>query len=177
MRNRIFVGLGFLLVLLLVGCPSKAVATPTPEVTSTPPSTASFRFYNAGEAGLGDGTYTCTFVDSVITKLEGKVLLEGSPTDWPSSVEWPSEFPPLQAGKILVHIMSSTTVSSYLYCSPGQLWQQDSSSVIGTVDVYYYCYGYVVVKFGNVPIVAGKTTVLPEITLKPGLDDWVFYPE
>jgi len=170
-----------------LGCAEEEVTpTPTATVKSTPtptpapPGNASFRFYGVGEQGPGDGIYTVTVIDADTTRLEGKVLLEGSPIGWPTTWEWPSDYPPLQAGKVLVILMSSTSVDSYLYCSPSQRWQQDNPKVnvvFGGVDVYYYCRGYVVVKFENVPIVAGKDTVLPEVTLVPGVDEWVFYTE
>jgi hypothetical protein len=149
--------------------------TPTPV-----PVGEGLRLYAEGEQGPGDGIYEVTVVDSDVTSLQGSVYVQGTEIDWPSDLEWPSDYPPLKANQVLVLFMSSTDVDSYLYVDSGQMWREENPTinpVFGGTDVYYYSPGYSIVKFENVPITPDSTTILPDITLVPELDEWVFYTE
>lgn len=157
---------------------SGAATTPTP----APLGGAGLRFYAEGEQGPGDGIYTVSVVDADVTSLQGTAYVQGTAIDWPPEEgwEWSSAYPPLKANSVLVLFMSSTSVDSYLYTESGKVWREENPRVnlaFGGVEVYYFSPGYSAVKFENVQIKPNSTTILPDITLVPELDEWVFYTE
>lgn len=130
--------------------------------------------------GESVGSYTCVFVHSEVTAVEGRVFLQGEPlANWIPASEWPVNYPPTLAGQILVMFNVDTSRQKYQYSQPGEVWQLNhAESEIGfSLSVDYIAQGYLHVRIEDVPIHSGMMTILPDVTLIPLWDEWVFRPE
>ena len=157
-----------------------AIPTMTIKPTPTPTSTASRRFYGEGEGGPGDGIYSYAMEESETAGIKGRICIQGLPIEGFPGSAWPAEYPPLQPGYVLLLFMSGTSIDSYLYAAPCETWSTTDvkrNPLTGGTDIWCYSPGYVAVKFENVPIEEGKSTILPDVTLIPEVEEWVFYTE
>jgi len=144
-----------------------------------PQETASLRFYGEGEEGPGDGVYGYAMAASNTTAIRGRVLIEGQPiADFPSS-RWPADYPPLVDGSILiVYEEFDPPLRQWTYSQPGEVWELEVGEKLlatGEVHVSYFTPGYVAAKFESVPVEKGKVSILPDVTLLPLEQRWIFY--
>jgi hypothetical protein len=180
-----------LLILILASCScSTDIITETETITITPalPTYSINTNTIDGSVGIvlyednvpGDGIYTYSKVKNSSYPngaVELRVLLEGEAlSDFPGE-QWPFAAPALIPGKVLVVFGYLEYGDPYVFINPGEtltyiFGDNDDSST----DVYFYSEGYVVWKFEDVSADSDELIRLPDATLQPVADKWVFYP-